>query len=359
MADINVTLNFKNINDKLYFDTTVASPTFTISEGPDELPHSVNGMVAVTFNQPFLFVPRDYYLTVMRLSVPLGATPGYLVDVYDKNASADGTVFVVGIKYEDVLYTERVQWVPQYDVPNTDPKYYWGTNVRHLLKCINNAFSVALGNIPDGPEGAVAPIVLFDDGTRLFSIKTPQEYYVTNVDGEGATLEIYINQPLNDIIGCLDTVTIVPDTSTPNIRVLMVDYGNNYFGDTTDLLNTQSISTVSRWSAVKSVHVMSATLNTIPEYFQSNTNASEYSNIPILKDFMPLLGDSDLPMNGINFVNSGPFQLINLTGNDPLRVFNFQFMWTDKFGNMNPINVPYNQTIMLKLGFFKKSTWTS
>lgn len=357
-----VSFDFDKVDDKIYFNAVIGSPSFAADEVNSGLPETQNGQILIQFNQPLLANPRDYYLTIQRMSVPTSGIPVFVAEPYDKSVDPDVLVFNIGLRYGINNYTQYVKWIPQVQyLSSSSPEYYWCNNIQYALAVINKAFAELFATIPATPGGSEPPVLMLDIGTRLIQLKAQTAFYQSAVDGTGAQIEVYVNQPLGSLLPSMAKIFYAEASPLADTRLLVYNLGNNTDGSYT--IMSQSAPSLSLWSPLKTITASSNSLGIIPEFLPSsipglsNTNNAVLTNSNIIKDFVPFTSGADTPIDAIQFANNGPPQLINLLSKEPLQTLDMKFQWMDKYGRLYPIMVPYNQTISVKLGFLKKSTY--
>jgi len=362
MSATPIVLDFKQINDRQYFNSSISGYSFGQTEVRNN--QRPNGTFSAQYNQAILSRPLDYYLAVQRLSVPTSAVPVFVPDIYNLANSATETVYNLGLRYNNVSYSKRVQWVSQNPSQVGLANYYWLYNYTPFVAMINKTFADIFAMIPSPPVGAEPPYFIFNPSTKLFSCVAQKVNYGTSAV---TPIEIHINYPTLILFQGMSADAISVSNDDIDLRLVMYEVPNCYYQPIDKvaatppayLINTQGQASISSWTPLKSVQVTSSSLPIVQEYVPSPQNTGVLGGTSIIKDFIPLLRADESPSSGIDFVNEGPYQLINLTGEYPITKIDITCFWVDKFGRQYPIEIPYNATLSIKLAFIKKSTFTS
>jgi len=251
------------------------------------------------YDEPLLDDPSEYYMTITQLSVPLNGIPAFVPDIYDP-IYANNTVYKVGLKYNGTMYSQQVIWEPETTASATAAAYYC-QDVRHMIGLINKAFMWAQRQLPHNATNlpGSAPRFTMDNEGRI-SINT-----YTSVD-------VYINQPLSDLLPGLDKFVHKPNSYEPMIQITT---------------SRQIQPALAIWSPVSKIQLY---------------------NIDFLEEF--IVSDP----TAANFIFAGQSELLPLYDTEPLTAIRINVNWIDKHGRYHPIIVPYDQVMTLRLGFIKK-----
>jgi len=335
---------------------------------------------------PILDRPKDYYLTISRFTVPVLDTPllmcpiagtGY-VGVGPPPPAIDVTPFTVTLTYSGTDFQQTLVWVtrnPTAPVPTTPgaidvyhPYYYAMYTYDHFVEMVNIAFTNAFNSLKASFPGAPpteAPYIIYNPETELFSLVC-QYLYV----GAG-TIDIFVNDELLTYLGNIDgTFHGRNTTAGKDFEFTIIDNDNGYAkpGGTipipplnpTYLQFEQEYPSLDVFNSFFDLIFTTGTLPIVREWTQTNDPQNlEPTQISLITDFQPLLSEAGDIRSAIAYYPSGPYRLINLTGNTPLRNFDIKLWWKDKQGRLYPLTIPYKQTVSIKFLFIKKSTFTS
>lgn len=362
---------FNNIDDKLYLNLCIPSPTYDDTVRNEYSP----GQYSVQYNQPIIDRPKDYYLAVVRFSIPTLYIPALVPEVVNPAVDPNKLVYRVSLAYNGQAVDKYVTWITP--VPTSlpaDDAYYFCYSYDYFLKLVNDAYASAftdLGALTALPVGAEPPIFMLNKATGLFSFVCQAANYTTNLTVNDPTkICIYCNFPLLTLFSTFPDsalTTTGPLVNGRDIQFHVFNTGDNGWAKPgtavtnppTYLQMTQLSSSLANWTAVKSIQIISNSLPTVQEYVPSSNESNVMTGEAIIKDFIPITANNEIPTSSLTYTVTGPYELINLTGEVPISRLNLQFRWIDKRGRPHPIVIPYNMILCVKFAFIKKSTFTS
>jgi hypothetical protein len=315
--------------------------------------------------------PSDYYLSVMRFSIPSVGIPLLIFPVQEGQPNINLGTLSITLEYNGNVSQKFLIYIPKTGSPLPNPPlinqdikpYYYVYNYLDMVEMINIAFNSAFAEI-SAPLGAEAPRMIYNPLTRLFSIVAQREYYLKNsVD------PIYIYFNLNflslfsgfDLLSTFENFTDITRQGRA-WRVESIDIFNNSYTDPTVapasyvypskyIKIEQQYASVQNWYAIKTMVLTSNRLPLRKEFVGNGNNIQ-----PIFQDFEPSKNIFDL-RGSYQFFPTGEFRLVDLIGTEPIKNFDINIYWQDVYGNLNPIEIPYLQTLTIKLAFFKKSNY--
>ncbi len=85
----------------------------------------------------------------------------------------------------------------------------------------------------------------------------------------------------------------------------------------------------------------------------SNSGFAAYR--PIITDFVPDLNLAGDTRTRFNYFPQGPYRLITLKSNEPLRRIDLQVFWQDQYQNLYPLSIACNESDTIKIMFIRKS----
>jgi hypothetical protein len=390
-------------------------------------------------NDVIISNPKNYYLSVVRATVPGNAIPIFIYpnNGIDGNRTVDNQFFSVTLvdKTTNINYQQYITYVSSYAYfPSTVEQYYYIFSFTAFIDMINTAFNGAF-NALKATNPAIAPsikpVFYYDPNTSLISLIV-QETYINNIDiyfnsnlfkffesfyvdyfsfnapfGKDVMLKIYDND-LNCFSGCPEYKTITTANNSTaitsaglfTIHDIGATISGHHFLENTiitavtdannatisqpatgngavtakvqhnDLLKiTQDYQTLSSWAQVQSIVFTSSTLPIEAEYtpivYLSNNTNNQFSNIglseessqKILTDFeIPIAIGSDI-RNVYNYVPSGEFRRISLTGSGDIKYIDIQCWWKDAKGELHRIFLLPNtfKNLSIKLLFEYKN----
>lgn len=353
-------------DDRLYYNIAIANN------------ESINGYTYAfykdNFNQQILNNPSDYYLTILRFSIPTADIPILIPEIQPwPNTNVDLTTYSVTLNYNGFTSGETFI-IFETVVPNTIPRpitatdpnpmknpndYYFIYVYTHFLRLVNNALITAYNALNVAAGGVLtagAPYFIYDAKTNLITLHANNAYLNSLV----TPIEIYMNYKLFTFFDAIDfTFYSYLSTNGLDIRLNIIDYnGTNHVG--TEYLMEQQYKTLGVWNVFKSIRIVSNFLPTKNEIIPipSYQNQNVLNTVPVIKDFVPFYQEGPEFRTFINFTHTGSYELINLNSNSPLRFVDIAVYWQDRYGNSYLVSIPFNQILTIKMCFIKKSTFT-
>jgi len=368
-------------DDRIYYNIEVregrASPT---------------GLPYAEFNiersQPILANPKDYYLTITRFAVPVLDTPLMICPIgttYQGIAPIPPAInwsdFKVCLSYLGVDFPQTVVFqtqtptapiptVPGYVDP-IKPYYYSIYSYEEFIRLVNIALQDSWNQLNTHYGGAqpqaTAPYYIYDAHTQLISLICEYSY----LGSVANPCDIYINSNLLTYIGNINGTFYGRNLANgKDFKYVILDNDNGYAkpGGTIPvpplppnwLKFEQEYRGLDNMNAFFDLVFTTNTLSVNREWTQtSNPLNLQPNQISLLTDFEPLVAEAGDSRSLMAYYPQGPYRLINLLGDTPLRNFDFKVWWKDKQGRLYPLTIPYKQTLSIKFLFIKKSTFTS
>jgi len=336
----------------------------------------------------FINNPSDYYLSVVRFSIPCQNIPIFIPEIQPyPNTNVNNTVYSLSLEYNGFSSGQTfVQFVsgnpnvpinsitPSSPLANTSSIYYWIYNYQEFIDMVNNTFvtafntlDVASGGLPVGSE---APYFEFDSATQLISLVAQRQFYDRTLLNP---INIFMNYKLfvyydGIEVNYLGTGSNSYAANGKDVQFIVKDLKNNWYNPSfvppaspPDYYKmTQDFPNLVTWNVFKSLQITSNMIPIREEYapaLQSAGSSNTESQI-FLKDFEPVLNNGGDSRGILYFVLDGPYQLINLMSTTPLTKLDMSLYWVDRFGRKFLLQCPYNQVISVKIVFIKKSSYT-
>jgi len=327
--------------------------------------------------------PNNYYLSVIRFYIPGQTIPitEFPIIPYP-NTDPNKTTLSVILSYNGINSTETsLEYVSgnQFGIPPpaatptnpnypTNNRYYFIYNYQALINTANAAFVAALTNLKTMPgtgaiAGAVAPFLTYDPNTQLFTLHANSGFYDYTIT---TPIKIFVNVPFISFFDAFPMLLtnlglfspLTPGGFTSTYQILITNDGINTVGGIMSL--SQEYITTGKINLFKSILMTS---NTVPVQTENLTiSGGSGINIgkPIMTDFEPLVNDTSGQSRAIfQYYPTGPYRLVNLTSSSPLRKFDVKVFWQDRFQNVYPLYIGYNDILTIKFLFVKKSVYNS
>lgn len=366
------TYSQSNDAENVYFNAILNGPPAT---------GAIDGIPAVfdvTRTQPILAKPSDYFVSIVRMAVPLNSMPIFICPI---SVQPNTTPWVVGIDYNGAYYKQTVLWQTElYTTPQTGPFgldwyhfcFSYGTFVSMINVAIAGAYAAFAAANPAAPQAIAnqAPFLIFNPVTELFSwvwhqswASLPPAVYPP----AAGVARVGLNFSLLAVFDGFRTLLVNGSSPDPD------DQANYVFEDTGDntyaaLPNTrftiQGFDTISLLANLRRLVVTTASLPIVPESVPGSSptagivsQSNVASTLPILTDFVPQLDFSNDVRSNVYYVPSAQYRLTNLVSDLPLYRVQLSFWWQSADGTLIPIIIPRNQQVEVKLAFFKKSLY--
>jgi hypothetical protein len=332
-----------------------------------------------TFTQEFLKRGLDYNLAVVRFRIPISGIPYFYFKIQEGLGQTNPNLGIYSFTMVDVLsgdeFTEYVDFVP-YDfsvsippapsnnngLQNIDTRYYNVYDVSGWIFMLNSTLNSCFNNLkaahPTNPV-TEAPFLIFNPETQFISFIVPYNYFTSgrietyfgeNLQGFFDSLEydLFDNNPLT--FG-LFVVYAQPFGSTvysngyskygiaPTNPPAYIEMKGNYGG-------------VEKFAGLRAFVIKTSLLPIRYENTNSTANNGDLSEDTILTDFN--VSNYYGNRSDVIFFPQGPYRLIDILSNTPLRSIDLQIFWKDKSGFLRPMFVFQGDTLTIKLGFITK-----
>lgn len=342
---------------------------------------------------------------------PIIENPG---DPTDRNF----TPFTVSFMYGGVAYTENVRYIPSSNTPtpmtlnNPNEKgYYFVYTYTDFIRMVNNAIDAAMLALTTaaGLVGVRNPYFAFDSVNQLISLVVPNQQnpllplvnlYETqfSVNNEplqfgaqpAGMINMYLNGLLLKYFDGFESYFNIGQQALAHLNIIRFSIAKPLFPPqnalNTPLTQTLTSFTVTlpppaidltytaaplwyefiqqyqgipRWSSFSSIVFLTSTIPVQYEFVPSQidvsqTNIGNTSFRPIMADFVPDQRDVKAIRSKIIYYPQGPYRLIELKSNQPLRRIDLYIYWADNLNNLYPLFISSNETDSVKLMFIKK-----
>lgn len=329
--------------------------------------------------------PSDYYLSVVRFSVPTGYVPTMIFPIFSEGGDPNLGLYSVTLSYGGSDFQTRLIYTPENTFDPVPPppvptensvrtkyvNYYSVYSLQHLVDMINIALTTSFNNLkaafPAAPP-TTPPFFSYNPTNKLFSLIASSAYA-----GPG-TIEIYNNAFLNTLFETAFNVLYINHETPFGKDVLYII--ENLFTNNVTLpiqglcyVSTQDFTTVPSLSSFAGIVFQSGTLQIRPEWLSSNavgtlpppsTQQSSGAN------FQRILTDFELDQltgfetkSSVHYAPTAEYRRIDLYGNDPIVNIDLQVYWRDKQSNLYPIDIPFGAILTAKFLFERKQLLTA
>lgn len=309
----------------------------------------------------------EYELSIIRFSIPTQLIPILVapsfINVYSITLTFGASSFQKFVPYTNVsalnLYDNAVA-------------YY---NYQDFLDDVNTAFTDSFNDLKFLFPGCVCtqpPSLFYNPNTQKISMYLESGYTDGTVNGAN----IYMNQILYNLFQAFsvdyfqspqangkDVRFRILASNTTAITNAIPRLGYPTYISTLAVANLmqleQSFSSISNFTSIKKIVIMSGQLPTVPEYLPNNTSLSQSSNVssnnkPIISDFVVTSLPPELWRTGISYLPTAEYRMISLVGNQNINKIDIQVAFVDNNDTFYPLFLDVNQTFDVKMLFRRK-----
>ena len=286
--------------------------------------------------QPVLTNPTDYELAVVRFSVPTDSIPimNWKNDKYK-----------IGIEFNGTLIEKFVQFVP-YQTPGLPPFYpnfdnqvwsyqQWCDNMSNCLKELHDDMVIAQPSFPANKE----ILWTIQPETGIMSLYCQTGYTDPNV-------KVYFNWILET-----ESVFQAFQVEQDKYRIIIKDHITNqtsYGGG--GVIMSQQYNTTALISEFDKLIFETNSIPVNPELLGTSTNETRQ----VITDFDCSSFSRD--KTDVQYFPAGPVRYYQLVSREPLNRIDLVVQWEDRFGNLFPLYLQYNNQISIKIHFRKKAS---
>lgn len=330
----------------------------------------------VTKSSAILDKASDYYCSVIRFDIPLDEIPLYIFPIIPNQANPNLSPMIIGIRILGVNFPVNLIYVPNNNNPAPNQvgsltqvitPYYYVYSYQNLIDSFNTALSTAYVNAGN-PGGAGAPFIVYDSVTQLISIVVPVAFITA-----GAT--IFWNRQTNNYLNAFHTFFLgLNDPQGREFDLLALNDGINGFdvpGQTiavatppTFLKIIQQYNTINYWTSLRKIVITTGTIPIRSEFIpvttqNRNLGSDINSSLGIITDFVPALELAGQSRSISYYYPEAQYRLVDLVSDQELKKIDLSLYWEDKNGNLYPITISPFQQASVKIGFFKKTLYSS
>lgn len=336
--------------------------------------------------------PKDWYLSVVRFTVPTSYIPIQFFPIEENPADPNDVnfgIYSVTMTYLGVDYQQHLEWITQdAGAPVPPPGFAIGINDRsfqinpdflfyyslfsfnHFCTLINNALSVVfttniLPLLPPPPIGTAyqAPFMTYDSVSKLFTLHTQNIF----LDTAASPINIYFNTFLNENFDTSFDNVYFPYTAPngKNVRFVLLDRIVNREPDSTSpggftYAQSQEFETSGQMTSFTSLIIRSNSLPinnemiTIQRRGGIGNTGIDSNTESMITDFEIDLGTIDNMRSFIHYVPTAEYRRVNLNGETPIDRIDLQILWKDNYDNIYPVLIPAHDIATVKILFEEK-----
>jgi hypothetical protein len=409
MSQFNLQKNATN-PDQIYFDLTVTNFQST-TVAPQKFYYNEQRTL------PFVSVPEDYYLSILRFTVETGSLPLFIPSIQPASqqvvpADPNLTIYSVALEYIDpatsINYTAQsfVEWVPQdLGVPTqttlgangiqvNDNGYYNCYSYNYWCYLIWRAFQRAFGTGGLTPYGnpnlslsqqltnagvvnpaTYSPFFSWDSTSNTATITAEFPYCINQAVGTN-NIGIYFNSPLFQLFNSFPAryLGYTTVTSGKNFRIELANVGGlnlttvqvpNSMPVTTwdGYTLSQEYPTIENWSPILALVFVSNTLPIQPNNVSTpvvyNNNEQVVlggNNADTANIITDLVSDTGNYRPALVYLPQAQYRYVTLYGNRPLYNLDLSIFYRTKTGQLIPFSLQSGGSVTVKFAFIKKSS---
>lgn len=340
---------------------------------PKQNQYSILAKYSETFTQEYIDVGSNYHLAIVRFRIPTTGIPYFVFKIQEGNFQNNNNlgVYAFTFTYMNVDYTEYVNFVPtnltvaippspmdnegfQFDSP-----YYYVYNISEWITMMNftlNACYQLLIIAEPALNVLSVPFLEYDNTTKEVRLVVSYNWITADVD-------IFFNDELELFFdGFPITYFNTSGLKTARFEIYATNIlnGNGYspygVAPTNPPAYIKMVSEYNafeKWSSFRSIIIKTSLIPIRYENVNSATIRGELSDDTILTDFN--VSDFSSNRNDLIFFPQGPYRLIDILSNAPLRSVDLQLFWKDRYGVERPLIIYKNNGLTIKLAFIQKN----
>ncbi len=312
------------------------------------LVNTTNNIIPASFitqlTQPLISDPSKYHISVVSFNVSGNAIPLFNF--------VDGK-YKVTLSYLGQDFPTVVPFIP-YSTNTTSRVIF---NYQAFTDMVNSALQSSFNDL-QAVFSLAAPIdrpyITFNPVSLLFTLVATGDWYDYNNPNH---IQVFFNNPLISLYSGFESFFYgFNQPSGKDSEIIIKDNFNfNYTGSVTQVYSMiQTYATLFRWNDILRIALTTNTLGCKTQTLQDNNSFGNPNYVPILASFIPEIGTGE---DAKGYINYSPAFLtyVDLTGNTPLRSFDFQFVYITKELSINQIYLLPGEAATLLLLFKHKT----
>jgi len=349
--------------DNIYLNIPIPSKPDT-SDNP--YPHNKRAIYDETLSVPVIQNPSDYYASIIRFSLPVSEIPLFLFPLNIHQPDPDISNLMIGIITSpgNVMYQQFVRYIvnsntsnpptpsgsdPYFTYDDTISSYYYIFYIQPFINMVNTALAAA---VTASGIGVTAPYYIYTPTTQLLSLIVTQAFLATGA-------KIFMNSLLLPYFNSFNfDVQHVPGSLTQSIAVhnlSTIPYGSPVGGPYQFI---EEYNSINLWPDIRKIVITTS----LP--INQEANPINLGNVNGSAAYLPIFTDFVVAYNNISDISSvitynpqSQYRLVDMSSNTPINRISLTFYWLSKNGSLLPVYISPNQSITVKIGFFKKDLY--
>lgn len=319
----------------------------------DETPQIAS--INETRTLPILGDCSQYYCSIIKFDIPLNSIPLYILPI--TTGTTNITTLIIGITTSaGVDYPFNVIYVPDNNLPTTDPKYYFVYNYQNLILALNTALLAAYTAAGNPGTTGFSPFFYYDSATQLIHLVVSPVFITA-----GATIfwnnstENYLEafpvkflgyNQMNgkDFVYIYNTTANFEFPIPPTTPQTFFDFPQEY-------------QILEYWSSLRKILIVTDNIPILSEFAPGKFQQSVSNSIPIITDFTPSVEKGQDSRSIAYYTPSAQYRLVDMISTRPLQDIDLKILWEDKSGNVYPLYISQYQEANIKIAFLKKSLY--
>jgi hypothetical protein len=361
----------EQVGDNIYVNVVISSSSLNTTA------LEIAAEYQVTQTIPILNKCDDYYLSVIRFDVPLNDLPLFIMPIIPNQTipNPNLTPFVIGITTGGIDYPQPVIYVSEtgsgFFPPPIQNKptqvitpYYYVFEYQNFITAINTA--LALSFVASGLSGN-NPYFYLNTSTEQISLVVDVATFAvtatTAIPKPVQLATIFMNIQLQSYLSAFQVLFVGPSLIGKDYQFDLTRFG---LDNTIPPFNgvvlmtqkqfSQEYSTLSLWSSLKKILLISNSIPINSEYTPTNTSGIS-STLPVISDFTPQIEMAGQNRSIAYYNPTTQYRLVDLKSSERLNTIDIKIYWQDLNQNVYPLLILNNQQASIKLGFFKKSLY--
>jgi len=335
-----------------------------------------------TLTQPLLDNPKDYYMTLVRWQLSPSLIPLFVCPIQNGPGQTNPqlTPFAVTLSYNGNDYEQYVIYQPSNDrsptrAPSSNPPnyfqvqdpYYYIYSVNQFINMVNVALDSAFTSLKAANPDILqteAPYFSYDGNSELISL-TCQYSYISSND---TPLLVYLNTALHKYFDAFEYIFSPINNNNKDYQFVIRDNKNNWYTDPAETITSppaylrtaQEYVSISNWLDLQGIIITTSQIPIKAEFTPSpadnNANKGNMNSRRIITDFQPSFSSLVDARSIMQFAQTGPYRLIEMTSDTELANFDFQVYWIDRYLSYYPLTIPPGYSASFKFMFVRKDT---
>jgi hypothetical protein len=327
---------------------------------------------------PYLYNPDQYYGAVVQFNIQNTNVPILDVVIQPRQNNVNLTIYQIVLEYNGIEIFQNIIYQPQnltVTVPlppssypdgfqDNDNGYYSIYSYNYFCILLNNAFESAYNqlqiNFPALPNDG-QPFIKFNPLTQLFYMPSLNNS-LYNQDVATPPINIYFNGALLHLFSFFPSSTVLLNNQA--FEQLLINNTTTVANGNT-ISFTQELQSINLWSQISSLVITTQTIPIIrsqtfsPALYYAGTIEPANNNSQTQSILLEYSVENSIYTKNIVYNPSAQYKLFELTTQTPLYNLDLKFYYRSSYGILIPISLNSGSSLSVKIGFFKKSKFSS